>query len=252
MNLCTNAIHAMGEEGRLTVTLEAIDLREELAFAQDTLAPGPYIRLTVTDTGSGMDEATLARIYEPFFTTKEVGRGTGLGLSLVYGIVADCGGATHATSAVGRGSTFEIYLPRADSADALVDEPLGPVERGHGERVLLVDDEEPLLEMTTELLARLGYQPTPFSDAHAALASLEADPEAYDLVLTDETMPGITGTALARAAGQMRPGLPVILISGYAGPLLVEMAREAGVREVLRKPIHSRELAEALARVLAG
>jgi signal transduction histidine kinase len=252
MNLCTNAIHAMGEAGTLSVSLEPVDLEDELAFAQDALAPGRYLKLRVSDTGSGMDAATLARIYEPFFTTKEVGHGTGLGLSLVYGIVADSGGATHVTSKVGHGSDFEIYLPRTDASVAVKDEPAGPIERGHGERVMLVDDEVPLLAMTAELLTRLGYEPEPFSDARVAIAALEAEPEAYDLVLTDETMPGLTGTALARAARDARPGLPVILISGYAGPLLTEMAREAGVREVLSKPIHSRDLANALARVLAG
>jgi signal transduction histidine kinase/CheY-like chemotaxis protein len=252
MNLCTNAIHAMGDAGRLTVSLQAVDLENELTVAQDTLAPGPYVKLVVSDTGSGMDQATLAHIFEPFFTTKEVGRGTGLGLSLVYGIVADSGGAVHAASEVGRGTTFEIYLPRTLLGKTIAEEAQGPIERGHGERVLLVDDEKPLLIMTAELLTRLGYDPAPFSDARAALASLEAMPEAYDVVLTDETMPGLTGTALAQAVRKARPGLPVILLSGYSGPLLSEMARGAGVREVLSKPIHSRELASALARALAG
>jgi signal transduction histidine kinase/CheY-like chemotaxis protein len=252
MNLCTNAIHAMGGEGRLAVSLQAVDLEKESAFAHDTLAPGPYVKLAVSDTGSGMDQATLAHIFEPFFTTKEVGRGTGLGLSLVYGIVADSGGAVHAASEVGRGSTFEIYLPRTHAGNAVADTAEGPIERGHGECVLLVDDEKPLLIMTAELLARLGYEPAPFSDARAALASLEAMPQAYDVVLTDETMPGVTGTALAEAVRKARPSLPVILISGHTGPHLTEMALGAGVREVLRKPIQSRELAAALARVLAA
>jgi PAS domain S-box-containing protein len=252
MNLCTNAIHAMGCSGTLGVSLAAVDLEEELKLPQATLSPGPYVKLVVADTGVGMDEATLARIFEPFFTTKEVGRGTGLGLALVYGIVADSGGATHVTSVLGRGSMFEIYLPRADVAGVAVENSQGPIERGHGERVLLVDDEKPLLIMTAELLSRLGYDPAPFSDPHSALASLEAMPEAYDIVLTDEMMPGLTGTALARAARKARADLPIILISGYTGPMLTQMALEAGVREVLRKPVQSRELAAALARGLAA
>ncbi len=250
MNLCTNAVHAMAGEGTLAVSLHAVDLEHELKLVPATLSPGRYVKLAVSDTGSGIDGATLARIFEPFFTTKDVGQGTGLGLSLVYGIVADSGGATHVTSELGRGSTFEIYLPRTDAESLGVERAEGPIERGHGERILLVDDEKPLLIMMAELLTRLGYEAAAFSDPHSARASLEAMPEAYDLVLTDEMMPGLTGTALARAAREVRTGLPVILISGYTGPMLTQMALAAGVREVLRKPVQSRELAAALARAL--
>jgi CheY-like chemotaxis protein len=169
----------------------------------------------------------------------------------VYGIVADGGGATHVTSRLGHGSTFDIYLPRASAGTVAADRPDGEVQRGHGERILLVDDEKPLLIMTAELLSRLGYDPAPFSDPHSALASLEAMPDAYDVVLTDEMMPGLTGTALARAALRARSDLPVILISGYTNPMLRQVALGEGVREVLRKPVQSRELAAALARALA-
>ena len=251
MNLCTNAVQAMGGTGTLAVSLEAIDLEQERAFAQGALAPGRYASLVVKDTGAGMDAATLARIFEPFFTTKDVGRGTGLGLSLVYGIVTDSGGAIHVTSEPGQGSAFEIVLPRVDAEGAAAEEPSGPIERGHGQRVLLVDDEKPLLIMTAELLTRLGYEPVTFSDPHSALASLEAMPTAYDVVLTDEMMPGMTGTELTRAALRARSDLPVILFSGQVDPLLMQLAVDAGAREVLRKPVQSRELAGALARALA-
>ena len=250
MNLCTNAIHAMSGDGTLSVSLQALEAEHELALVQATLPAGRYAKLVVADTGSGMDGATLARIFEPFFTTKEVGQGTGLGLSLVYGIVADSGGATHVTSALGKGSTFEVYLPRSDVDVVDLERDEGPIERGHGERILLVDDEKPLLIMTAEILDRLGYEPVVFSDPHSALASLEALPGSYDVVLTDEMMPGLTGTELARAAHAARSGLPIILLSGYTGPMLTEMALAAGVREVLKKPVQSRELAAALARAL--
>ncbi|MEA2426326.1 MAG: hypothetical protein QOH13_2736, partial [Thermoleophilaceae bacterium] len=251
MNLFTNAVHAMSGKGTLAVSLQALDLDRELKLVQATLMPGTYVRLTVGDTGAGMNEATLARIFEPFFTTKEVGRGTGLGLSLVYGIVADSGGATHVTSEVGRGSTFEIYLPRTDTQSVAAAPAEGPLERGHGERILLVDDEKPLLIMTAELLTRLGYEPVPFSDPRSALASLQAMPQEYDLVLTDEMMPGLTGTALARGVREAHAGMPIILISGYTGPMLTQMALAAGAKAVLKKPVQSRELAAALARALA-
>jgi signal transduction histidine kinase len=252
MNLCTNAIQAMGDAGTLTVSLEAIELEQERVFAHGVLAPGGYVRLLVSDTGAGMDAATLARIFEPFFTTKGAGRGTGLGLALVYGIVTDSGGAIHVSSEPGHGSTFEIHLPRAHSGDVVTEEAWGPIERGHGERILLVDDEKPLLIMTAELLSRLGYEPAPFSDPRAALASLEAMPTAYDAVLTDEVMPGLTGTALARAARRARPDLPIILFSGHIDLVLAQTAESAGASEVLRKPVQSRELAAALARALAA
>ncbi len=252
MNLCTNAIHAMGDNGALRVTLEAVELAQALPLSHDTLAPGPYVKLAVGDTGTGMDGPTMARIFEPFFTTKEVGQGTGLGLSLVYGIVAGSGGATRVTSALGRGSTFELYFPRMNVESVDVEPAPGPIERGHGERVLLIDDEKPLLIMTAELLTRLGYEPAPFSDPHSALASLRAMPEAYDLVLTDEMMPGLMGTALAQAAREARPDLPIVLISGYTDAELAQRARAAGVHEVLKKPVQARELATALARALAA
>jgi CheY-like chemotaxis protein len=252
MNLCTNAIHAMGDSGSLRVSLHSLDLDHELKLSQAVLPPGRYVKLAVADTGSGMDGDTMAHIFEPFFTTKEVGRGTGLGLSLVYGIVTDSGGATHVASRLGHGTTFEIYLPRLEVSELAAERADPPIARGQGQRVLLVDDEKPLLIMTAELLTRLGYEPAPFSDPHSALASLEAMPKAYDVVLTDEMMPGLSGTALAGAAHRARPDLPIILISGHTGAALTEAAARAGVREVLKKPVQSRELSAALARALAG
>ena len=250
MNLCTNAVHAMGAAGTLRVSLEATDVAAERPLAHGTLVPGSYARLCVEDSGSGMDEATLARIFEPFFTTKEPGKGTGLGLSLVYGIVTDSGGAIEVTSTPGRGSAFAIYLPRVDAAIEVSDPQETPIARGRGERVLVVDDEEALLAVTSELLARLGYQPAAFSDGHAALAQFEAAPERFDAVITDEVMPGLTGTELAHLLRRRRDDLPILLVSGYIGPMMSERAALAGVAEILKKPVHSRELAAALSRAL--
>jgi PAS domain S-box-containing protein len=250
MNLCTNAVQAMGAQGMLRVSLEATEVPAERALAHGTLSPGSYVRLCVEDSGAGMDEATLARIFEPFFTTKEAGKGTGLGLSLVYGIVTDSGGAIEVASTPGRGSAFDIYLPRVDTILESSDSREEPVARGHGERVLVVDDEEALLAVTSELLARLGYRPKTFSDARAALAEFESAPERFEAVVTDEVMPGMTGTEIAQRRRDSRPDLPILLVSGYIGPMMSERAALAGVAEILKKPVHSRELAAALARAL--
>jgi PAS domain S-box-containing protein len=250
MNLCTNAIHAMGDHGTLRATLDAVEIDADRTLPHGTLHAGAYARLCVEDSGSGMDEATLARIFEPFFTTKEVGKGTGLGLALVYGIVTDSAGAIEVTSAPGRGSTFTIYLPRVDAPALAADEGDAPVARGHGERVLIVDDEDGLLAVTAEVLKKLNYDPVAFPDGGAALAAFAAAPQSFDAVVTDEIMPGLTGTELARSLRERRADLPILLVSGYIGPLMSERAAAAGVSEILKKPVQSRELAAALARVL--
>ncbi len=248
MNLCTNACHAMGERGVLSVRLGPVEVPAERTLAHHALHAGSYARLTVTDTGSGMDQATLARIFEPFFTTKEVGKGTGLGLALVYGIVTDSAGAIDVSSAPGRGSTFTIYLPRVE-APALAEDPAAaPVARGRGERVLVVDDEEALVAVTSEVLKHFGYEPVGCSDGNAALAAFDSG--RIDAVIADEVMPGLSGTQLAQALRRRRADLPIVLVSGYTGPMLSERALAVGVTEILKKPVQSRDIASALARVL--
>jgi PAS domain S-box-containing protein len=249
MNVCSNAIHAMDGGGTLRVALEAADLIAERALSYGALRPGRHVRLTVQDNGSGMDQATLARIFEPFFTTKEIGRGTGLGLSLVYAIVTDAGGAIDVQSALGRGSTFSIYLARTEAAPVAAGGE-APAPRGNGERVLLVEDEANLLAMTAEVLTRLGYEPASFSDSQTALAAFEAEPRSFDVVITDDVMPGLTGTGLAQRLHLRRPDLPIVLVSGYSGPALTRQALIAGVSELLAKPLQSRQIATTLARVL--
>jgi PAS domain S-box-containing protein len=250
MNLCSNAIQAMNETGTLRVALDATDLLAERALSHGALGPGRYARLAIQDSGSGMDEATLARIFEPFFTTKEIGRGTGLGLSLVYAIVSDAGGAIDVQSAPNQGSTFSIYLARTEAALVSADETSVPLPRGNGERVLLVEDEASLLALTAEVLARLGYEPVSFSDSYAALAAFKAEPRSFDVVITDDVMPGLTGTRLASVLRLQRRELPIILLSGYSGPTLTRQALAAGVSELLAKPLQSRQIATTLARVL--
>jgi PAS domain S-box-containing protein len=250
MNLCTNALHAMHGGGTLRVSLEPVSVEADRVFQHTTLHAGRYARLMVEDTGSGMDPATLQRLFEPFFTTKEVGKGTGLGLSLVYGIVTDSAGAIDVTSTPGKGSCFAIYLPQVESPVIAADDAEAPVVRGRGERVLVVDDEEALMAVTSETLKRLGYEPAAFPDGAKALAEFESRPERFDVLVTDEVMPGLTGTDLASSVRRRRRDLPIVLVSGYIGPMMSERALAAGVDAILKKPVQSRELAAALARVL--
>ena len=250
MNLCSNAIHAMPHGGTLRVRLQAVDVAVDQPLAHTTLRAGAYVRLSVDDTGSGMDATTLERIFEPFFTTKEVGKGTGLGLALVYGIVTDSGGAIDVASEKGRGSRFDIYLPRVESPVVAESASSAPLHRGNGERVLVVDDEAALVAVTSEALKRIGYEPIGCSDGVAALAAFDAAEGAIGAAIVDEVMPELSGTQLARRLRRTRPDLPIVLVSGYTGPLLVERAAGAGITEILTKPVQSRDMAAALARVL--
>jgi predicted ATPase/signal transduction histidine kinase/CheY-like chemotaxis protein len=250
MNLCSNAIQAMRAGGLLRVTLEAADLSAQRALSHGTIGVGGYLRLIVEDSGCGMEEATVAHMFEPFFTTKEVGQGTGLGLSLVQAIITDLGGAIDVQSAPQHGSTFTIYLPRSEVRLATAESGPATPPRGHGERVLVIDDEAPVLAAATDVLSRLGYEAVSFSDSHAALAEFEAAPERFDVVVSDEVMPGLTGTGLARVLRHRRPDLPIVLVSGYSDAILTQNALAAGVSELLTKPLQSREIATTLARVL--
>jgi predicted ATPase/signal transduction histidine kinase/CheY-like chemotaxis protein len=252
MNLCTNAIHAMHAGGILRVMLETLEFSGERSLLHGRLGAGGYLRLIVEDSGSGMDEAILARIFEPFFTTKEIGQGTGFGLSVVYAIVSDLGGAIDVKSAPQQGTTFTIYLPRSDVPLSAIEPRPATPPRGHGERVLLIDDETSVLTAATDVLAGLGYESVSFSDSHAALAAFEASPDRFDVVMSEEVMRGLTGTALARVFRHRRPDLPIVLMSGYGSATLKRDAVAAGVSELLTKPLQARDIAATLARVLRG
>jgi nitrogen-specific signal transduction histidine kinase/ActR/RegA family two-component response regulator len=250
MNLCTNAVQAMERGGTLRVILECVEVKESRALSRGSLEPGSYVRLTVRDTGVGIPPAVLERMFDPFFTTKGVGQGTGLGLSLVHGIVSDLGGAIDVTSKPGEGTTFEIWLPVAGETAMPSIEAARPLPRGNGETVMIVDDERPLVALAEEIAAQLGYEPVGFDSSSAALEAFRAKPQRFDAVLTDEAMPEIVGTELAFEIRRLRPAIPIILMSGYGGAHLTNRAAEIGVNEVLRKPLHRRDLAESLARAL--
>ena len=247
MNLCKNAIDAMPSGGTLTVAVEAIDISEAREFSHGSLSPGRYARLSVADTGCGMSTTIVARIFEPFFSTKPPGMGTGLGLALVHGITTDLGGAIDVVSQAGQGSTFRLYLPRSDAAAIHSDEEGPALVRGSGQCVLLVEDEEPLMLLTEEMLAGLGYEPMGFTDVAEALAEFRADPLHFDAAVLDYLMPRMTGTELAMQLRQTRSDIHIVLMSGYAGPILTQEAHLAGVDHVLTKPLNFRQLADALA-----
>ncbi|MCM3878648.1 MAG: response regulator [Vicinamibacterales bacterium] len=250
MNLCTNALQAMENGGVLDVVLDCEELPQDRRLSHGNLAPGAYVRLCVSDTGSGIPPDVLERMFDPFFTTRGAGGGTGLGLSLVHRIVADLGGVIDVRTTVGRGTAFTICLPLAGEASVPSAEIATALPRGHGQTVMIVDDEKALAALAEEILAKLGYEPVGFTASKAALAAFREAPQRFDIILTDQTMPDLMGTDLAREISLLRPDIPIVLMSGYSGAPLDERARVVGVREVLRKPLQSKDIAECFGRVL--
>ncbi|MDB6130796.1 MAG: hypothetical protein JWM04_1903 [Verrucomicrobiales bacterium] len=253
MNLGTNAWHAMKDRtGRLQVKLEKCMVDAAIAAAQPRLRPGLYARISVSDTGCGMDPATLRRIFEPFFTTKPPGEGTGLGLAVVHGIMDSHDGAVTVYSQPGEGTIFHLYFPAHDGEATLAATEPASVSRGHGERVLFVDDEELLVRLARKTLAALGYQVEVATQPEAALAMVRADPQRFALVLTDLTMPGMTGLQLASQLLQIRPGLPIILMTGYSASLTPERVQAAGIRQLILKPMTIHSLSSAVHAALSS
>jgi PAS domain S-box-containing protein len=248
MNLCTNAVHSMKSGGTLTVALDVVD-KPSAVVATSVLSSGRYVRLAVADTGSGIPDNVRDRIFDPFFTTKSVGVGTGLGLSLVHGIVTDLGGGIEVDSRVGSGTTFTVYVPCQNTAVTVVAVD-DAVAKGNGETVLFVDDEEALVRLGEEMIADLGYEPIGFTSSNAALAHFREAPQRFDVVLSDESMPEMTGSELAAEIRKIRPDIPIVLMSGYVSAALSARARDAGVGDVLAKPLVSRDIARSLAGAL--
>jgi CheY-like chemotaxis protein len=246
VNLCSNAIHAMDKGGTLEVGLEQLELPEVRELSHGVLPAGCYVVLMVRDTGSGIGPAELEHIFEPFYTTRRTAGGTGLGLALVYAIVTELEGAIDVETAAGGGSTFRLYLPATDAAEVERMEEDRTLPRGNGQRVLLVEDEQALMLLEEEMLAALNYEPVGFMRSADALAEFFADPSKFDAVLLDQLMPDITGVELAKRMRELRDGLPIVLITGYTGPLLAQEARAAGVHHILPKPLNFRQLAQAL------
>jgi PAS domain S-box-containing protein len=251
LNLATNAAYAMSDAGgTLIIELARAEVDAELARRSSDLQPGTYACIVVKDTGVGMSPQVAERIFEPFFTTKPRGQGTGLGLSVVHGIMRAHGAAITLHTAPGAGSTFRIYLPAIPTPVPDTAPTPDAVERGEGQRILYVDDEEPLVYLLTRILERLGYAVSGFIDAQTALDAFRADPTAFDALVTDLSMPGLSGQELAQEVLKIRPTLPIVMTSGYVRPADRELALRTGVRELVLKPDTAQALGEVLHRLL--
>jgi PAS domain S-box-containing protein len=251
MNLCTNAHHAIGEQAGL---LEVAVQNTEIDLAQKNnlidLEIGSYVTISVKDTGYGMTSNVIKRIFDPYFTTKEKGVGTGLGLAVVHGIVKKYGGSIKVKSELGKGTTFHIYLPKADIAPPIKAEQPKQL-KGGSERILFVDDEKMLVDIGQQALQRLGYDVVSRTSPIEALELFKAKPDFFDLVITDKTMPGMTGDTLAKELMNVRPNLPVIICTGYSQAIDQERAKQIGIKAFVMKPILINEIAAAVRKVLA-
>ncbi len=250
MNLCTNAAYAMGSQGgRIEIALENINLTSPAETPNGTLPSGDYIRLMVTDNGEGISPEVMDRIFEPFFTTKDQGQGSGMGLSMILGIVQAHNGSIMTTSKPGKGARFEILLP-AVSATPMTVEPASPELPKGMERILFVDDERSLGLLASRMLFSLGYRVTTCEHPVEALNLFKGDPQAFDLIITDLTMPKMTGTRLAQQLLKIRPGVPILLCTGYGEEITQSEIHALGIRELLLKPILKYDMAAAIRRVL--
>ena len=253
MNLCSNAHHAMRETGgTLNVSLATTDIAPDQAAHLGGIPPGPYLELRISDTGHGIPKEYIDRIFDPYFTSKEKGEGTGLGLAVVHGIVSSHGGAISVESAIGEGTIFHVYFPER-AQDASTEERSQPVTPdtypGH-ETILFVDDEPALVEISQEILTTLGYQVDTTTSSLEAIERFKESPERYDLIISDLTMPKMTGEVLAREAMRIRPDIPIILFTGYSDIMSRERFVAAGIKDCLMKPLTRKDLAQSIRRVL--
>jgi CheY-like chemotaxis protein len=253
MNLCTNAAHAMrNSNGELFIGLTEERIDRSSVGQWESIQAGRFIKLTVRDTGEGIDEGTIKRIFEPFFTTKPPGEGTGLGLSVVHGIIKNHHGAIRVNSKVGAGTTFEVILPLLQTEAAEGSSSLAPsFPRGKGEQILVVDDEPDIAHIVNSILKHLGYNPRTETSSLAALEQFRNHPDFFSLLITDQTMPALTGLDLSREILKLRPGFPVIICTGFSERISEADIRAYGISQYLFKPITFATLAESVAKALA-
>ena len=250
INLCNNAAHAMDESGGiLAIKLDEVTLNEKQACFGD-FKPGKYARLSVTDTGHGIDSKIIERIFDPYFTTKGPGKGTGMGLAMVHGIVKNHGGGIQVRSEVGKGTQFEILLPSIDAVVSAAPAPSKKVSPKGEERILLVDDEEMITDTTRLILEELGYQVTAFSQSQKAFHEFSLRPFNYDLIITDMMMPEMTGDILAAKIRAIRNDIPIIMSTGYNEKIDTKKDAALGVMEIMMKPVRMNILAETIRKLL--
>ncbi|HEX7655058.1 MAG TPA: ATP-binding protein, partial [Verrucomicrobiae bacterium] len=255
MNLAVNAQHAMGDrQGQLEVRLDEVEAESSLCRQVAGLKPGPYVRLTIRDTGCGIAPENLSRIFEPFFTTRAVGQGTGLGLAVVHGVVQSHDGAISVQSEVNRGTEFQLFFPAQFEVAATATATEPPPAPAHDEHLLLVDDEEAIIRVLKRLLVRAGYQVTSHLDPVQAWADFQTRPQAFDLVLSDLTMPGMNGLELAAKIREVRPELPILIATGFGGDLLSpeEQRRHPNIRRVVEKPLKPQDILQLLHQELTA
>lgn len=250
MNLCTNASHAIQDTGgRMTVSLEDVELGADMTGPHPGVTPGTFVNLTVSDSGHGMPLEVQDRIFDPFFTTKEPGKGTGLGLSVVHGVVKDCGGIITVDSTPGEGATFNVFFPLVEGGREVEKATRSPLPTGT-ERILFVDDEEYRVEMGKQVFELLGYRVTAKTSSQEALKVFSERPDRFDLVITDLTMPNLTGDELAKEILAIRSDTPIILCTGYSEKILPDRAEELGIKKVVLKPTIMEEIARIVRSVL--
>jgi CheY-like chemotaxis protein len=250
MNLANNAEYAMRPTGgQLEVRLDEVDITTTVAVRHGLQQPGSYLRLTVQDTGPGISPEILGHIFEPFFTTKPVGEGTGMGLAIAHGIIIGYRGTIIATSTPGYGATFTIYLPKLANVAPPIVSHLIALPLGGRERLMVVEDDVVLAHLAEEQLSGLGYAVRVCTSSGEALSLFQADPQAFDLVLTDQTMPYMTGEVFAQALRCLRPDLPIILLTGYSPLIDAAKAQGLGIDAFMLKPTHINELAEMIREV---
>lgn len=250
LNLCNNAVHAMEENGTLLVRTESVELAKSDIPAQFNRPAGPYICLAVQDNGSGMSEEVVEKIFDPFFTTKGVDEGTGMGLSTVQGIIDKHAGLIKVDSRVGEGTTFRLYFPATNKAIKLEEHAIEEAPPSGNERILLVDDDKTLVELGAEMLSDLGYRVTGLTSGQDALQLLTAESEAFDLVITDQTMPELTGKELILQLRKTNPDIRTVIMTGYSSKIDAEEAKEIGINAFCMKPLNMSELAQTVRRAL--
>jgi CheY-like chemotaxis protein len=250
MNLATNAAHAIFDKrGSIEVHVDATIVTPELIASARELRPGRYVYITMSDTGCGMDSTTLQRIFDPFFTTKPIGQGTGLGLSVVHGIMKAHDGAVTVYSQPDKGTTFRLYFPEAVAQPTPAPSPPRKIAAGNGERVLYIDDDEAIMQLSTRILERLGYRVSGFNNPEDALAVFNERPHEFDAAVTDLSMPEMSGFDVVRSLRKARPDLPVLMTSGYVRPEDRIVAQQLGIHDFILKPNTVEELGHSLDKV---